>query len=134
MSDSRLASFLRDPVTTTCKERIKHYRVQAARYRQLAEQQQSSVREGLLDLARKCDAMASSLASPMRNGVATPELCTDDLLLLLDQAIDEAEKTESAAALVCRQSPPQQEAARELSLDEILQKVQRDLAEGRPAA
>jgi hypothetical protein len=133
MAASPLASFLRDPVTTTRKERIEHYRAQAARYRQLAEQQQSSVREGLLDLAGKCDAMASSLA-PMRDRIARPELCNDDLLLLLDQAIDEAEKTESAAALVCRQSPPQQEAARELSLDEILQKVPRDLAEGRPAA
>jgi len=134
MADSPLASFLRDPVTTTTKERMEHYRAQAARYRQLAEQQQSSVREGLLDLARKCDAMASSLTSPMRDGIARPELCNHDLLLLLDQLIDKAEKTESAAALVCSQPPPQQEAARELSLDEILQKVPRDLAEGRPAA
>jgi hypothetical protein len=44
-------------------ERIDHYRVQAARYKQLAELEgRSSVREGLLDLARQCGAMADALA------------------------------------------------------------------------
>ena len=57
------ASFLRDPITVPRAERIEHYRVQAARYKQLAELEgRSSVREGLLDLARQCGAMADALA------------------------------------------------------------------------
>ena len=57
------ASFLRDPITVPRAERIEHYRAQAARYKQLAELDgRSSVREGLLDLARQCDAMAEALA------------------------------------------------------------------------
>jgi uncharacterized ferritin-like protein (DUF455 family) len=56
------ASFLRDPITVPREERIEHYRVQAARYKQLAEQEgRLSVREGLLDLGRQCDAMAEAL-------------------------------------------------------------------------
>jgi hypothetical protein len=126
--------FLRDPITTPREERIEHYRAQAVRYRQLAErQQQSSVREGLLDLAQKCDAMANSLATSMCDRGVTPELSRDDLVLMLGRVVDEAEKTERAAPPVLRRSPPQLGPARELSLDEILEKVQRDLAEGRPA-
>ena len=57
------ASFLRDPITVPREERIEHYRVQAARYKQLAEREgRLSVREGLLDLALQCDAMAEGLA------------------------------------------------------------------------
>ena len=63
MSQYPAASFLRDPITVPREERIEHYRVQAARYKQLAELEgQSSVREGLLDLALQCDAMAEGLA------------------------------------------------------------------------
>ena len=58
------ASFLRDPITVPRAERIDHYRVQAARYKQLAELEgRSSVREGLLDLARQCDAMSEALGA-----------------------------------------------------------------------
>jgi len=57
------ASFLRDPITVPREERIEHYRVQAARYKQLAEREgRLLVREGLLDLALQCDAMAEGLA------------------------------------------------------------------------
>ena len=57
------ASFLRDPITVPREERIEHYRVQAARYKQLAELEGGLlVREGLLDLALQCDAMAEGLA------------------------------------------------------------------------
>src|SRR5437879_6263217 len=65
MSQSSPAPFLRDPVTVPRKELIEHYRVQAARYQQLAERQRrSSVYEGLVGLARQCAAMADALASP----------------------------------------------------------------------
>jgi len=63
MPQSPPASFLRDPITVPREERIEHYRVQAARYKQLAEREgRLSVREGLLDLALQCDAMAEGLA------------------------------------------------------------------------
>jgi hypothetical protein len=56
------APFLRDPITVSRRERIEHYRVQAARYRQLAASQaQVLVREGLLDLALQCEAMVEAL-------------------------------------------------------------------------
>ena len=56
------AAFLRDPVTVPRAERIEHYRAQADRYRQLAEcDGPASVREGLVELARQCDAMAEAL-------------------------------------------------------------------------
>jgi hypothetical protein len=62
MSQSPPASFLRDPITVPREERIEHYRAQAARYKQLAEwESKSSVREGLLDLARQCEAIAEAL-------------------------------------------------------------------------
>jgi len=64
MPQSPPASFLRDPITVPREERIEHYRVQAARYKQLAELEgRSSVREGLLDLALQCDAMAAALGA-----------------------------------------------------------------------
>ena len=61
MPQSR-ASFLRDPVTVPREERLEHYRSMAARYRRMAEREgRSFVREGLLDLARQCAAVADSL-------------------------------------------------------------------------
>ena len=64
MSQSLRAPFLRDPITVSRKELIEHYRAQAARYKQLAEREgRLSVRDGLLDLARQCDAMAEVLAA-----------------------------------------------------------------------
>ena len=72
MSQSPSAPFLRDPITVPRKELIEHYRAQVARYKKLAEREdRSSVREGLLDLARQCDAMADALAG------AKPELRQD---------------------------------------------------------
>lgn len=54
--------FLRDPITSSRRERIEHYRAQSARYRQMADwEEHLSVREGLLDLAHQCDAMADAL-------------------------------------------------------------------------
>ena len=64
MPESRgpTSPFLRDPITSTRGERIEHHRAQAARYKHMAEwQKHSVVREGLLNLARECDAMADSL-------------------------------------------------------------------------
>jgi hypothetical protein len=64
MPQSTPTSFLRDPITVPRGERIQHYRAQAARYKQLAEREDRlSVRDGLLDLARQCDAMAEDLAT-----------------------------------------------------------------------
>ena len=152
MSQPSPPPFLRDPITVPRKELIEHYRAQAARYKQLAERQQrSSVYEGLLSLARQCDAMADALVAPTANPSAKPGLSKEELLLMLDQVVAEAkeqvvpveqkqavveEKTAApAAAAVEHPRPPALlGAAQELSLDEILQKVQRDIAEGRPAA
>jgi hypothetical protein len=65
MSQSSPAPFLSDPITVSRKELIEHYRAQAARYKQLAEREHRSwVSQGLLDLARQCDAMAQGLAAP----------------------------------------------------------------------
>jgi hypothetical protein len=64
MPQSPPASFLSDPITVPRGERIEHYRGQAARYKQLAEwEDRLSIREGLLDLARQCDAMAEALTA-----------------------------------------------------------------------
>src|SRR6202043_3520614 len=58
------ASYLRDPITVTRQEKIENYCAQAARYSQLAAWEgRSSVRDGLLDLARQCDAMADALVA-----------------------------------------------------------------------
>lgn len=136
MSRPDPAPFLRDPVTVPRRELIDHYRTQAVRYRQLAERQQrSSVHEGLLDLARQCEAMAKALGAPPPEQRARPELSRDDLLLMLDQVVSEGKKAAPTAAAAERPQPPGlRESARELSLDEILDKVQRDIAEDRPAA
>jgi hypothetical protein len=61
MPQSR-ASFLLDPVTVPREERLEHYRSMAARYSRMAEREgRSFVREGLLDLARQCAAVADCL-------------------------------------------------------------------------
>jgi predicted hotdog family 3-hydroxylacyl-ACP dehydratase len=133
MSQSSPAPFLRDPITVPRKELIEHYRAQAARYRQLAEREdRPSVREGLLDLARQCDAMANTLAAPRADQSAKPELSKDEILLLLSQVIAEKKSVPIAAVMDRPQSLPEVGAVRELSLDEILQKIQRDIAEGDP--
>jgi hypothetical protein len=136
MSQPLPAPFLRDPITVPRKELIEHYRALAARYRQLAERQQrSSVHEGLVGLARQCAAMADALAGAKTDQSAKPELSKAEILLLLNQVIAE-EKSASAGGSEERlpHSPAAAPVLRELSLDEILQKVQRDIAEGRPAA
>ena len=128
------APFLRDPITVPRKELIGQYRAQAARYQELAERQRrSSVYEGLLGLARQCRAMADALESPKGDQSAKPELSEPDILLLLDRVLTE-QKIMPTATADRPQPPPAAAAARELSLDEILQKIQRDIAEGRPAA
>jgi hypothetical protein len=136
MSWSDQATFLRDPITVPRRELIDHYRTQAVRYRQLAERQQrSSVHEGLLDLARQCEAMAEALGASPPEQRARPELSRDELLLMLDEVVAEAKKAAPTTPAAERPSPPElRDSARELSLDEILDKVQRDIAEDRPAA
>ena len=68
MLESVPAPFLRDPITVPRKELIEHYRAQAARYKQLAEREHpKAVREGLLDLAGQCSAMADALAASTGN-------------------------------------------------------------------
>jgi hypothetical protein len=49
------APFLRDPVTVPHRERVEHYRAQAARYRWLAERETGPLRDGLVDLGLQCD-------------------------------------------------------------------------------
>ena len=122
MSQPSPAPFLRDPVTVSRKELIEHYRSLAARYKQMAERQQrSSVYEGLVGLARQCTAMADALAAPKADQNTKAELSEAELRLLLNGVVAE-EKSASTVPV----------APRDLSLDEILQKVQRDIAEGRP--
>ena len=146
MSKYPLASFLRDPITVPRAERIEHYRAQAARYKQLAEREHRSwVSQGLLDLARQCDAMAQGLAAPTADRSAQREVSKDEVILLLNRVITEedllnrviAEEKKSVPAAPAAErprSPSVMGDARELSLDEILQKIQRDIADGRPVA
>jgi hypothetical protein len=144
MSQSSPAPFLSDPITVSRKELIEHYRAQAARYKQLAEREHRSwVSQGLLDLARQCDAMAQGLAAPTADRSAQREVSKDEVILLLNRVITEedllnrviAEEEKSvptAPAAERPRSPSAMGAGRELSLDEILQKIQRDIAEGLP--
>jgi hypothetical protein len=144
MSQSSPAPFLSDPITVSRKELIEHYRAQAARYKQLAEREHRSwVSQGLLDLARQCDAMAQGLAAPTADRSAQREVSKDEVILLLNRVITEedllnrviAEEKKSvptAPAAERPRSPLAMGAGRELSLDEILQKIQRDIAEGLP--
>jgi hypothetical protein len=130
MSQSPSAPFLRDPITVPRKELIEHYRALAARYKQLAERQhRSSVYEGLVGLARQCAAMADSLAEPTADQSAKPELSEAEILLLRDRVIEE-----KSVPIELVPKRPRSPSLRELSLDEILQKIQRDIAEGRPVA
>ena len=146
MSQSSPAPSLSDPITASRKELIEHYRAKAARYKQLAEREHRSwVSQGLLDLARQCDAMAQGLAAPTADRSAKREVSKDEVILLLNRVITEedplnrviAEEKKSvptAPAAERPRSPSAMGAGRELSLDEILQKIQRDIAEGRPVA
>jgi hypothetical protein len=94
MSSSQLAPFLQDPITTPRKERIEHYRTQAARYKEMAERQnRSSIREGLVNLARQCATMADALASPKPN--QSTKLTEAEILVLLNEVMAEA-KSESS--------------------------------------
>ena len=136
MSQLSAAPFLRDPITVPRKELIEHYRAQAARYRQLAERQhRSSVCEALLGLARQCAAIADALTTPRADQSAKPALSEPEILLLLNRVIAEENAVSTAPARERPQSPSVVAVSRgELSLDEILQKIQRDIADGRPAA
>src|SRR5436305_13885561 len=136
MSQSSPAPFLRDPITVPRKELIEHYRVQAARYQQLAERQRrSSVFEGLVGLARQCAAMADALASPKKADQSAKRAISEtEILLLLNRVIPENKSISTAPAGERPQSLSAAPALRELSLDEILQKVQRDIADGTPVA
>jgi hypothetical protein len=52
-------SFLRDPVTWSQHERVAQYRALAMRYRRMAAAEQRPLaRDGLLELARQCEAAA----------------------------------------------------------------------------
>ena len=140
MSQPAVAAFLRDPVTVSRKELIEHYRAQTARYKELAERQnRSSIHEVLVKLARQCAAMADALGSPKAD--QRRKLTEAEVLILFNEVTGGrksetsvlAEKSETSVpgevqSLVLTAVPPD-----ELSLDEILQKVQRDIAEGRPA-
>jgi hypothetical protein len=136
MPQSPPAPFLSDPITVSRKELIEHYRAQAARYKQLAEREHRSwVSQGLLDLARQCDTMAQGLAAPTADRNAKREVSKDEVILLLNRVIAEEKKSVPAAPAAERpRSPSVMGAARELSLDEILQKIQRDIADWRPVA
>ena len=62
MPPSTPAAFLRDPVTVPNRERVEHYRALAARYWHMAQHNNElSIREGLLELSRQCNAMAAEL-------------------------------------------------------------------------
>src|SRR5438046_10758973 len=107
MSQSSPAPVLRDPATVPRKELIDHYRVQAARYQQLAERQRrSSVYEGLVGLARQCTAMADALASPKKPDLsAKREISETEILLLFNRVVAE-NKSDSTSATERRTSLP----------------------------
>jgi hypothetical protein len=133
MSQSAAASFLRDPITLSRKELVEHYRAQAARYKKLAERQdRSSIHEGLINLARECTAMADALASPKVD--PSVKLTEVEIFILLNEVMAAVKSQSSVPAVTPLQSPALMVVPpRELSLDEILRKVQRDITEGRPA-
>jgi len=95
--------------------------------------------DGLVNLARQCAAMADALGSPKAD--QSLKLTEAEVLILFNEVTAGrksemsvlAEKSETSVlgkvqSLVLTAVPPH-----ELSLDEILQKVQRDIAEGGPA-
>ena len=131
MSQSAAAPFLRDPVTVSRKELIENYRAQAARYKEMAERQnRSSIHEGLVNLARQCAAMADALASPEPDKSA--KLSEAEILILLDEVMSGGKSEPRMPTANPFQSPLVVGLSpHELSLDEILQKVQRDIAEER---
>ena len=136
MAQLPAAAFLRDPITVSRKELIEHYRTQAIRYEELAERQQrSSIYKGLLGIARECAAMADVLATSGANRSASARLSETEILSLLDDVICEAKSQSSVpAAQPALSLSVAAVPRRELSLDEILQKVSRDIIDGRPAA
>ncbi|MBV8492342.1 MAG: hypothetical protein JO162_02555 [Alphaproteobacteria bacterium] len=91
----------------------------------MAERQhRSSIHQGLVGLARQCAAMADALTAPTAHQGVKQELSETEILVLLDRVIAE-EKSVAPPA-------PGDPVPRDLSLDEILEKVQQDIAEGRP--
>jgi hypothetical protein len=79
--------------------------------------------------------MAQGLAAPTADRNAKREVSKDEVILLLNRVIAEEKKSVPAAPAAERpRSPSVMGAARELSLDEILQKIQRDIADWRPVA
>jgi hypothetical protein len=104
--------------------------VQAAQYKELAERQnRSSIHEGFVKLARQCAAMANALASAKVD--QSTKLSEAEILDLLDEMMAGGKSEFSVPAAQPLQSPVLMAVPpRELSLDEILQKVQRDIAEG----
>jgi len=136
MAQSSAAPFLRDPITVSRKELIEHYREQAIRYEQLAERQhRSSISEGLRAIARQCAGIADSIAAPGPHQRAAPVPSESEILLLLQDVVAGAEPQSSVPAGE-RSQPPSVAIVprRELSLDEILEKVRLDIAAGKPAA
>jgi hypothetical protein len=77
--------------------------------------------------------MADALAAPRADQSAKAELSQAELLLLLDGVVAEEKSVSTAPEGEPLQPPSVTPVPRELSLDEILQKVQRDIAEGKRA-
>ena len=79
--------------------------------------------------------IADALTTPRADQSAKPALSEPEILLLLNRVIAEENAVSTAPARERPQSPSVVAVSRgELSLDEILQKIQRDIADGRPAA
>ena len=79
--------------------------------------------------------MADALASPKKpDQSAKREISETEILLLLNRVIAENKSASTAPVGERPQSLAAAPALRELSLDEILQKIQRDIAEGIPLA
>jgi len=77
--------------------------------------------------------MAKALESPKGDQGAKPQLSEPEILLLLNRVLAE-QKSIPTATTDRPQPPPLAALARELSLEEILEKIQRDIAVERPAA
>jgi hypothetical protein len=69
----------------------------------------------------------------MARPAAKPELSEDEILRLLQEVLDGQPSPAAPSPVIPRPGSPSEAAVtRELSLDEILRKVQRDIEEGRP--